>query len=211
MAESADFNPFESPNGVLLQPGQMCFSILDEEIKQHILTHGLERSESGRRPDPIKFDESLKDAAAKGEAGVSHSWDELAKWMKIDPQKLKDTVNEYNAFCDEGYDHLFLKNCKCLKPLRKPPYYAAKCYPGHLSTLGGIKINHRMEVLNKKDQPIEGLYAVGNDAGGFAGTTYIGNTSGTGSGFALASGRIAGENAAKYVSSKAINRKTYVS
>ena len=176
--------------------------ILDEEIKQRILTHGLERSSSGILPDPVQFDESLKEGAAKGEAKVSNSWDEIAKWMGVEPRKLKDTVDEYNAFCDEGYDHLFLKNGKYLKPLRKPPYYVTKCYPGHLSTLGGIKINHHMEVLNKEDQPIEGLYAVGNDAGGFAGPTYIGNTSGTGSGFALASGRIAGENAARYISLK---------
>ena len=105
MAESADFNPFESPNGVLRQPGQMCFSIFDEEIKQHILTHGLERSQAGTHPDPVKFKESLKDAAAKGEAGIFDSLDELARWMKIAPRILRDTINEYNAYCDEEYDH----------------------------------------------------------------------------------------------------------
>jgi len=206
MAESADFNPFESPNGVLRQHGQMCFSIFDEEIKQHILAHGLERSQAGTRPDPVKFKESLNDADVKREAGIFDSLDDLVSWMKIAPQNFKDTINEYNACCDEKYDHLFCKNSKYLRPLRKPPYYAAMCFPGHLSTLGGIKINHKMEVLNKECKRIPGLYAGGNDAGGFAGTTYNGQTAGTGSGFALTSGRITGENAANYVLSKSFNR-----
>jgi fumarate reductase flavoprotein subunit len=177
----------------------MCFSIFDEDIKQHMVTNGLDRSQSGTHLDPIKFIESLNNAAAKGEAGTFQSLDELAKWMKIAPQILKETINEYNAYCDEKHDHLFFKNSKYLRALRKPPYYVAKCYPGHLSTLGGIKINHRMEVLNKDCKPIPGLYAGGNDAGGFAATSYNGQTAGTGSGFALASGRIAGENAADYI------------
>jgi fumarate reductase flavoprotein subunit len=202
MAEAADFNPFESPNGVLRQPGQMCFSLFDADIKQHLVTHGLERSQSGTHLDPVKFEESLKAAAAKEEGGIFDSLDALAKWMKIAPRILRDSINEYNACCDQGYDHLFFKNSKYLRPLRQQPYYVAKCFPGHLSTLGGIKINHHMEVLNQDFKPIPGLYAGGNDVGGFAGTTYNGQTAGTGSGFALASGRIAGENAANYVFSK---------
>ena len=53
---------------------------------------------------------------------------------------------------------------------------------------------------------LSGVANVGHDVGGFAGTTYNGQTAGTGSGFALASGRIAGENAANYVLSKSIKR-----
>ncbi len=40
-----------------------------------------------------------------------------------------------------------------------------RCYPVFLTTIGGIKINHDMEVLNQKDNPIWGLYTVGNDTG----------------------------------------------
>jgi hypothetical protein len=42
--------------------------------------------------------------------------------------------------------------------------------------------------------------AGGNDAGGFSGSTYNVRLAGTGCGFAFNSSRIAGENAAKYVS-----------
>jgi fumarate reductase flavoprotein subunit len=55
-----------------------------------------------------------------------------------------------------------------------------------------------MEVVDKDDQPIPGLYAVGNDAGGWESDTYDADLSGTTLGFAINSGRIAGENAVKY-------------
>ena len=56
-----------------------------------------------------------------------------------------------------------------------------------------------MEVLDHEDCPIGGLYAVGNDAGGWEPETYNAVLSGHAFAFALNSGRIAGENAARYV------------
>jgi fumarate reductase flavoprotein subunit len=57
-----------------------------------------------------------------------------------------------------------------------------------------------MEVLDKKDRIIPGLYAGGFDAGGMYGDSYcIHDSSGLSSGFALNSGRIAGRNALKYM------------
>jgi fumarate reductase flavoprotein subunit len=69
-----------------------------------------------------------------------------------------------------------------------------------LGTLGGIKINHKTEVVDKKDKIIPGLYAVGFDAGGMWGDSYsIRDSSGASAGFAVNSGRIAGRNALKYI------------
>ncbi len=77
---------------------------------------------------------------------------------------------------------------------------AAKARTVCLGTMGGIKINERMEVLDKKHAPIPGLYAGGYDAGGMFGQSYpIRDSSGLSSAFALNSGRIAGRNALKYV------------
>ena len=60
-----------------------------------------------------------------------------------------------------------------------------------------------MEVVDKTGSPIKGLYAAGNDAaGGFCGNTYNVRLAGAGCGFAFNSGRIAGENATKYVMGK---------
>ena len=83
--------------------------------------------------------------------------------------------------------------------LRNPPYYAIKCCLGFLGTIGGIKINPHMEVLNQQDNPIPGLYAAGVDTGGWESYTYCSLLSGSTFGFAINSGRIAGENAANYI------------
>ena len=48
------------------------------------------------------------------------------------------------------------------------------------------------------EKPIPGLFAAGNDAGGWESETYCVLLSGSKFGFAINSGRIAGENAAKY-------------
>lgn len=66
-------------------------------------------------------------------------------------------------------------------------------------TSGGIKINHKMEVMDKNDEPIPGLFAAGADTGGWESDTYCALLSGSAFGFALSSGRIAGESAAEYI------------
>ena len=58
-----------------------------------------------------------------------------------------------------------------------------------------------MEVVNKEDNPIPGLYAAGVDIGGTDSDTYCGTLSGHSLSFALNSGRIAAESAVKYISS----------
>jgi fumarate reductase flavoprotein subunit len=63
-------------------------------------------------------------------------------------------------------------------------------------------MNHHMEVLNRQDSPIPGLYAAGVDSGGWEGDTYNITLAGHSFGFAVNTGRIAGENAAKYVLGK---------
>ena len=94
---------------------------------------------------------------------------------------------------------MMAKDRRYLVALRTPPYYAIKCSPMFHSTIGGISINHRMEVLNGRGSPIPGLYSVGIDTGGWESDTYCAILSGTTFGFAINSGRIAGENSAEYV------------
>ena len=91
------------------------------------------------------------------------------------------------------------KKPEYLKALRNPPYYAAKCYPWHLGSVGGIKINEHMQVLDKQGKPIEGLYAVGSDTGGWSSSTYNRFLAGAGASYALNSGIIGGENAAEFL------------
>jgi fumarate reductase flavoprotein subunit len=56
-----------------------------------------------------------------------------------------------------------------------------------------------MEVLDYQGTSIPGLYAAGIDVGGWETDVYDTNLSGSALGFSLNSGRIAGENAARFV------------
>jgi fumarate reductase flavoprotein subunit len=137
------------------------------------------------------------------QAKISNSLDEIAKWIGAVPKVLKATIDEYNAYCDDKYDALFNKDRKYLMPLRTPPYYALKRTPFFLTTAGGIRINDRMEAVDDMDNTIPGLFISGNDAGGgFQTDTYFITMSGCTSGFAINSGRIAGENATNYALGK---------
>jgi fumarate reductase flavoprotein subunit len=203
--ESIAFSETSAGNANARHKEGYTYSLFDESIKQLILDKGIERGVGedylpGTRP--LNFDKELHAALERGtrELFVANSIEELAGKMGVDPVVLKTSVNEYNRFCNKGHDDLFAKNPKYLRPLKGPKFYAVKARTICLGTLGGIKINHNMEVVDKKDRTIPGLYAGGFDAGGMYGDSYcIHDSSGLSSGFAVNSGRIAGRNALRYI------------
>jgi fumarate reductase flavoprotein subunit len=119
--------------------------------------------------------------------------------MGVSPEAFQETLHDYNLFCETGYDDEFAKDPIYLRPVEKQPFYAFKCYVDFCATHGGIKINERTEALDNEENVIPGLYAVGNDAGGLYGDSYDMIASGTASGFATASERMAGERASSYI------------
>jgi fumarate reductase flavoprotein subunit len=188
------------------QPDKCVHVLIDEKIKKSLVEDGLVRRMPWLNLDEknyrTKLEEGLQEAVDKGDVKISASWDDIATWIGASPEVLNDTIEEYNSFCDQGYDEIFIKDQRYLQALRTPPYYAIRCYLSLMTTIGGIKINHHMEVLNKHDNPIPGLYAGGDCAGGWETDTYCMLLPGSALGFAINSGRIAGVNAAKYVLGK---------
>jgi fumarate reductase flavoprotein subunit len=191
-------------NAISRQKNRSAFLIFDENIKKHTETVGVD--DVGVVFPLMKvenLDALIKSTLDKGykDMFVAGSLDELAAKTGIDPDGLKKTVEEYNGFCQKGFDPIFNKKHELLRPIKTPKFYAARHLPGAYGTLGGIKINHKTEVLNKDWKKIPGLYAAGTDANTIYGDSYIFILPGNTMGFALNSGRIAGENAAAYVKS----------
>jgi fumarate reductase flavoprotein subunit len=202
--EATGFYWPEAANALNRQPDKISYTLFDEKIKNNLIEDGVVKGYS-RFPAGTKMTDlgkKLRLESKKGGIKISDSWERIARWIGVSPKVLKATINDYNRFCDRGHDEMFVKHRKFLVPLRTPPYYALKCYQGFLGTIGGIKINHHMEVLNHQDDPIPGLYAVGNDTGGWESDTYSLILSGFDLGFAVNSGRIAGETAAQHISEK---------
>jgi fumarate reductase flavoprotein subunit len=181
------------------------FSLFDSSIKQRLMDYGIDKSINVNTLSGSKllnFDRELEILFEKGNTDVcvADSIEELAGKMNVDPAVLKNTIEEYNRFCDKKHDDLFAKDPKYLRPLKGPKFYAVKAHTIFLGTMGGIRINHRTEVIDKKDNVIPGLYAAGFDAGGMYGDSYhIVVASGGSVGFAFNSGRIAGKNSAQFI------------
>ncbi|OPY00716.1 MAG: Fumarate reductase flavoprotein subunit precursor [Syntrophorhabdus sp. PtaB.Bin184] len=181
------------------------YRLFDDSILQILMEKGIEKQLGMDNPPgtrPVDFEKELRAAEERGskEVFAADSVEQLAEKMGVEGRVLEATVVEYNGFCAKGHDALFVKNPKYLRPLIGPRYYAVKARTLFLGTLGGIKINYRAEVLDKKGDAIPGLYAGGFDAGGMWGDSYcIRVSSGLSAGFSANSGRIAGKNALIYL------------
>jgi fumarate reductase flavoprotein subunit len=193
----------ETANALDRQPGKISFTLFDETIKRSFIEDGIIRGHHRAYPPGTKMvdiDKHLKKDIQEGHVKVGSSWKAIAEWIGAEPERLKRTIEVYNHSCRGGFDDLFYKDRRYLQPLLKPPYYAQMCHQAFHGTTGGIKINERMEVLDENEAVIPGLFAAGNDTGGWASDTYNYVLTGTAFAYAINSGRIAGENAAEYVS-----------
>jgi fumarate reductase flavoprotein subunit len=181
------------------------YTIFNDAAVQRMLERGIDKGLVVAAPPgskPVDFYREVKAALERGttEIFMADSVEELAGKIGVNPAVLKATVDEYNGYCEKRHDDLFAKDPKYLFPIKTPKYYAVKAHTVFLGTMGGIKINERAEVVDKKDAVISGLYAAGFDAGGMYGDSYpIKVSSGLASSFALNSGRIAGKNVLKFL------------
>jgi fumarate reductase flavoprotein subunit len=149
------------------------------------------------------FDSSVDSVAKQLESNAkeeiilaANSIEELAKKMEVDPEVFTATITRYNELAKNKKDVDFGVDGKKMKFLAKPPYYAAQVRNFALVSVSGLKINEKMQVLDKEGKPIPGLYASGNASGGFFSDTYPRNVGGISCGRAITFGRIAGKTAA---------------
>jgi fumarate reductase flavoprotein subunit len=193
---------------MMRQRGRYVYAVFDELNVRHWMEHGLDIARGLVRRPGARLDISgaLKQALADSahDLWAAPSIAELAPKIGIDPAVLKATVEEYNGFCAKGHDDLFGKDPQYLRPLTEPVYYALKCNMFFLGTLGGIKVNRRMEVVDRKDNSIPGLYAGGLDADGFWKDSYDVAICGGTLTLAVNSGRIAGKSALGYLGREAV-------
>lgn len=103
---------------------------------------------------------------------------ELAKDAGFDPAVLEKTFKDYNQWAIDGKDPWGKPPAHCRgTPLSMDQEYnAAIVTPVVHYTMGGLKINAKAEVLNKKGQPIPGLYCAGECAGGVHGQNRLGGS-----------------------------------
>ena len=184
------------------QKDKTCFSIVDTSIVKYYIKHGADvTSLVTPNPDVSDFYDGIEMLRKNGSSNyfVADTIEELAEKAGIDAENLKETIDNYNYFCDSE-DKEFFKDSKYLRPLFKPPYYAAAVHPGGYGTVGGVRINENCEACDKDFMPVPGLYCAGADSCNIYDDSYMFLLPGNSMGYAVNTGRIAGMSAAEYVS-----------
>ncbi len=136
-------------------------------------------------------------------AWAAQTLDELFEYAGLDEEqaaKAKASIERYNKMAEQGKDEDFGRDAKMLLPIDEPPFYLCvqvqeKPCKG-LVTLNGLTIDHKQRVLDKNYNPIEGLYASGNNSGGRFGIYYSTSMQGLTIGMAMTLGRVLGKQLA---------------
>lgn len=161
---------------VLGQPGGTAVGIFDQRIY-----------------DVVAHTDHFKDTIASGALRSAGTPELLAAAFRLDPARLRETIEDYNAGVLRGED------CFGRKALGKPlraPFYGAKVTGALAHTQGGLKVDLHARVLRPDGTPIPNLYAGGGTAAGISGDGPDGYLSGNGLLSALGLGLVAGEHAA---------------
>lgn len=175
-------NEFESRDvlskAALDQKDGLFYIIADENIKELAMNTSQEKIDKEIEEKVLYKADTLED---------------LARQLNMDPDHFVKTIERYNDFVDKGHDDDFSKNAFDLK-IERAPFYATPRKPAVHHTMGGLKIDTTAQVIDIDNNPIKGLYAAGEVAGGI----HAGNRLG---GNALADiftyGRIAGQSIIK--------------
>jgi fumarate reductase flavoprotein subunit len=201
MNEEVIANTTYTGNAILRQKNYCSFVIFDSATRKYYEQNGMRYCDLAEAKD---IDANIRQVWKEGAdcIYVADTLEELASKTGIDLNGLKQTIEEYNKACDIGRDSLFMKHYKYLRPIREPKFYAGKMVPSAYGSLGGIKINYKLEVQDKNFEVIPGLYGVGVDVNNIYGDSYIFILPGNTMGFAINSGRMAGENATDYIKAK---------
>lgn len=119
--------------------------------------------------------------------------EELAEKLHLPVDKVVASVKQNNEDSANRLDSQFDKEAFRITPIEKGPFYGCILGGRCLATFDGLRITPKMEVIDENYDPIPGLYAAGNDAGGFFWGSYNDRTPGMAAGHAHTFGRLAGK------------------
>jgi tricarballylate dehydrogenase len=133
--------------------------------------------------------------------------EELAVKMKLDPTKVRETIDGFNRAVKPGqvFDNLKLdgnttdglipNKTNWARSVDKPPFYGYPLRPGITFTYLSVKVNDKAQVLMDNGQPAGNLFASGEImSGNILGKGYL---AGFGMTIGTVFGRIAGQEAAR--------------
>jgi flavocytochrome c len=175
---------------LLKQQNVSCWCIFDEASKPFFHVSGSDWSDFKKVDKLILQDASLVKKA--------DTLEQLAELAGLPVQTLVETVARYNELVELGEDQDFDRfgpgkpefSNNASPKIATPPYYAVQTFPLTRKSMGGVAIDLQCRVLDKQQQPILGLYAVG-ELTGLAGINGKAALEGTFLGPCIVTGRVA--------------------
>ncbi len=175
---------------LLKQENATCWCIFDETGKPFFSVSGSDWGDFQKveklilqNPDLVKQADTLE---------------RLAELSGLPVKNLVETVARYNELVERGEDADFGRfgpgkrefSNKASPKIATPPFYAMQTFPLTRKSMGGVAIDLQCRVLDKQQQPIPGLYAVG-ELTGLAGINGKAALEGTFLGPCIVTGRVA--------------------
>lgn len=146
--------------------------IFRQEAEHGGPTYMLFDQNSIHEPGSVWTEKSLAEDIKNGVVQKAETIEDLAKKINVPVVNLNKTLTSWNANVKRGEDPDFNRQ-EGLKPIQAP-YYAYQNQAISLGAIGGLKVNADCEVLDYLGNPISGLLAAGQTAGGWLGPYYVG-------------------------------------
>jgi fumarate reductase flavoprotein subunit len=176
-------------NARLNAPGNVAWAVWDRNYKELSLKQEPHKA--------LSFIDSLDNAVEtsvnSGEYIKAGTLEALADKLGIPADALNQTVKRYNSWCESGFDEDFGVPERFLCPVKDGPFYASKINAWLLNIPHGLHVDYNSRVLTENDEPIDGLYAVGNVQGDFFANSYPVTVPGTNHGRCVTFGRLVGQ------------------
>jgi hypothetical protein len=190
--ELKDPNGYEPrPDSLANQPNASVYFIADHDMVEKMgdyIDHNDGEVLQGNYPvgkwrDDIAEEVALDEAGAHGDhTKKADTLIDLAVKMNVNPKVFVATIEAYNKSCENGTCANDIKVTPAASanpmftqfkrnpppdfssaPINKPPYYAFFCWRFTQTTKGGVVVDYdTMEVYNKNDKKVPGLFAGGD-------------------------------------------------
>lgn len=170
----------------------VTWAIWDAHYPEHVQRQEPKKSQAWMDG----LEESVEAAVANEEFVKADTLDDLAVAIGVPAENLKASVARYNRMCEAGKDDDFGVPARFLSSVVDGPFYACKINAWTLAIPYGLHVDTESRVCDNDDNPIEGLYAVGNVQGDFFANSYPVAVPGISHGRALVFGRLVGMNLA---------------
>lgn len=186
--------PLEYISNAYEEVGGEGFAVFDDKTRKEMIEEGLPRGYFGMVTPGTKFtnfDALFEEGIQKGFCYKADTLEGLAKATGMDPKRLAATAEKMNAMTKAGKDDEFYKDATWLREVKTGPFYAIKGSLRMYATTGGASVNEYFQPIRENGEVIQGIYAIGQDAGGLYSDSYdMHIAEGTASSWAINGGRL---------------------